>query len=121
MSFKNPFLIRVLVLPSGYVLFTTTNYTDSPCGLQARCTIYVTVSECHPFNICPLIFSPSLCIEVKYAQRDKLESACQKTLQQIAEKKYAAELGEEGCHTIYHYGIACFRKQCSVAVEKEAR
>ena len=61
-----------------------------------------------------------LLIEVKYAQRGELESACKKALQQIAEKKYAAELREEGCHTIYHYGIACFRKQCRVAVEKEA-
>ena len=58
---------------------------------------------------------------MKYAQRGELESACKKALQQIAEKKYAAELREEGCHTIYHYGIACFRKQCRVAVEKETR
>ena len=60
-----------------------------------------------------------LLIEVKYAQRGELDSACKKALQQIREKGYAAELREDGCHTIYHYGIACFRKQCRIAVEKE--
>ena len=60
-----------------------------------------------------------LLIEVKYAQRGELESACKKALQQIQEKGYAAELREDGCHTIYQYGIACFRKQCRIAVEKE--
>ena len=60
-----------------------------------------------------------LLIEVKYAQRGELESACKKALQQIREKGYAAELREDGCHTIYQYGIACFRKQCRIAVEKE--
>ena len=62
-----------------------------------------------------------LLIEVKYAQRGELESACKKALQQIQEKGYAAELREDGCHTIYQYGIACFRKQCRIAVEKEER
>ena len=60
-----------------------------------------------------------LLIEVKYAQRGELDSACKKALQQIREKGYAAELREDGCHTIYQYGIACFRKQCRIAVEKE--
>ena len=60
-----------------------------------------------------------LLIEVKYAQREELDSACKKALQQIREKGYAAELREDGCHTIYQYGIACFRKQCRIAVEKE--
>ena len=62
-----------------------------------------------------------LLIEVKYAQRGELDSACKKALQQIREKGYAAELREDGCHTIYQYGIACFRKQCRIAVEKEER
>ena len=60
-----------------------------------------------------------LLIEVKYTQRGELGSACKKALQQIREKGYAAELREDGCHTIYQYGIACFRKQCRIAVEKE--
>ena len=42
-----------------------------------------------------------LLIEVKYAQRGELDSACKKALQQIREKGYAAELREDGCHTIY--------------------
>ena len=60
-----------------------------------------------------------LLIKVKYTQRGELGSACKKALQQIREKGYAAELREDGCHTIYQYGIACFRKQCRIAVEKE--
>ena len=59
-----------------------------------------------------------LIIEVKYAQRGELDTACEKALEQIDGKGYISELREEGYHTVYKYGIACFRKRCRVAVEK---
>ena len=60
-----------------------------------------------------------LVIEVKYAQRGELDSACEKALAQIDGKGYISELREEGYHTVYKYGIACFRKRCRVSVKKE--
>ena len=60
-----------------------------------------------------------LVIEVKYAQRGELDSSCEKALEQIDGKGYISELREEGYHTVYKYGIACFRKRCRVAVEKQ--
>lgn len=60
-----------------------------------------------------------LIIEVKYAQRGELDTACEKALAQIDGKGYISELREEGYHTVYKYGIACFRKRCRVAVEKQ--
>ena len=59
-----------------------------------------------------------LVIEVKYAQRGELDSSCEKALEQIDGKGYISELREEGYHTVYKYGIACFRKRCRVAEEK---
>ena len=55
----------------------------------------------------------------KYAQRGELDSACEKALAQIDGKGYISELREEGYHTVYKYGIACFRKRCRVSVKKE--
>lgn len=57
-------------------------------------------------------------IELKYAQKSQLDSACQNALTQINEKDYAAVLREDGMQTILKYGIACRYKQCRVIVEK---
>lgn len=53
-------------------------------------------------------------IEVKYAEEEHLESACQSALEQIKEKNYEAELKEDGYARILKYGIACRRKKCRV-------
>ena len=55
-------------------------------------------------------------IEMKYAEKGKLEEACQAAIEQIEEKDYAARLREEGMETILAYGIACFWKQCRVGL-----
>lgn len=57
-------------------------------------------------------------IELKYAQKSQLDSACQDALNQINEKDYAAVLREDGMQTILKYAIACRYKQCRVIVEK---
>ena len=57
-------------------------------------------------------------IEMKYAEKGKLEEACQEALGQMKEKTYTARLREEGMETILAYGIACFRKRCRVELEK---
>ncbi len=58
-------------------------------------------------------------IKMKYAEKGKLEEACQAAIEQIEEKDYAARLSEEGMETILSYGIACFRKQCRTVLKKE--
>lgn len=51
---------------------------------------------------------------MKYAEDGNLEAACQKALQQIEDKKYAAGLKEDGMRSIIKYGIACYKKECKV-------
>ena len=58
-------------------------------------------------------------IEVKYAQDRQLEQACRNAISQIDKNRYVEELKDEGCHTILKYGIACYKKECRVLVEKE--
>ncbi len=58
-------------------------------------------------------------IEIKYAQRGKLEAGCREALEQIENKGYARRLWEEGMEHILKYGIACFRSRCMVMVETE--
>ena len=53
-------------------------------------------------------------IEVKYANDGNLDQACERALQQIAEKKYDEELRENGVDKILKYGIACYMKRCKV-------
>lgn len=53
-------------------------------------------------------------IEVKYAENSRLETACQEALAQIEKEKYDTELREDGYHTIYKFGIACYKKKCKV-------
>ena len=53
-------------------------------------------------------------LEVKYADPEKLESACQKALEQIETQKYEETLYEDGMKHIIKYGIACYKKQCKV-------
>ncbi|MDO4327835.1 MAG: AAA family ATPase [Lachnospiraceae bacterium] len=57
-------------------------------------------------------------MEVKYAENAGYELACKEALRQIETENYAAELKEEGIHTILKYGIACFKKKCRVMLEK---
>jgi hypothetical protein len=53
-------------------------------------------------------------IELKYAEGDKLEAACDEALSQINEKQYDSQLKLDGMHSVIKYGIACFRKHCKV-------
>ncbi len=58
-------------------------------------------------------------IEVKYAEKAAFAAACREAMTQIETTGYTARLKDEGFHTIYKYGIACFRKRCRVVCEKE--
>ena len=57
-------------------------------------------------------------IEVKYAESSE-QAECQKALKQIEEKRYAAELKQEGTSQILKYGIVCNRKKCFVMSARE--
>ena len=58
-------------------------------------------------------------IEIKYAEADALERESQKALEQIEDKNYAEQMKQDGVKMILKYGIACNRKQCSVAMARE--
>ncbi|MCD8077936.1 MAG: ATP-binding protein [Lachnospiraceae bacterium] len=58
-------------------------------------------------------------IEVKYAEGGDLDAACKDALDQINRNNYTAELKEDDMHKILKYGIACYKKQCQVVLERE--
>ncbi|MBU5480129.1 AAA family ATPase [Blautia sp. MSJ-19] len=55
-------------------------------------------------------------IELKYAEDGNMDAACEKALQQIEERDYAARLKEDGMRNIIKYGIACYKKNCKVVL-----
>ena len=57
-------------------------------------------------------------IELKYAEDGAFEAGCQEALRQIHEKEYESALIKNGLHTIYRYGIACYKKRCKVVSER---
>ncbi len=58
-------------------------------------------------------------IEVKYAENAQFEQECKKALKQINENDYTAELKNDGMRTLLKYGVACYKSQCKVVVERE--
>lgn len=57
-------------------------------------------------------------IEIKYPDDGDLEHGCKNALAQIEEKGYAARLLQDGMKNIIKYGIACYKKNCKVAVRR---
>ena len=57
-------------------------------------------------------------IELKYAENGDMDAACKAALKQIEEKDYIARLKQDGMRNFIRYGIACFKKDCRVAVEQ---
>ena len=58
---------------------------------------------------------PAVILELKWTQKFTLmESECKKALQQIEDKKYEAELVDEGYQNIVKYGICFCKKSCMV-------
>ena len=53
-------------------------------------------------------------IELKYAEDGNMDVACEKALQQIEDRDYAAKLKDDGMRNIIKYGIACYKKNCKV-------
>jgi hypothetical protein len=57
-------------------------------------------------------------IELKYAEDGNMDAACEKALQQIEDRDYAAKLKDDGMRNIIKYGIACYKKNCKVVLIK---
>ena len=55
-------------------------------------------------------------IELKYAEDGNMDAACEKALQQIEDRDYAAKLRDDGMRNIIKYGIACYKKNCKVVL-----
>ena len=60
----------------------------------------------------------AILIEVKYAGDGNLNAACMKAMKQTADRQYGRDL-EKDFKKVLKYGIACYKKQCRVMVEKE--
>ena len=61
----------------------------------------------------------AILIEVKYANDETLDQACERALKQVEERKYDEELRENGADKILKYGIACYMKRCKVKLAEE--
>ena len=48
----------------------------------------------------------------------ELDAACRRALRQIEERRYAAQLREDGMRKILKYGVACWRKKCRIMLEE---
>ena len=58
-------------------------------------------------------------IELKYAPTVRgLETACEKAMEQIRERRYDAVLREDGREELFAYGIAFCKKRCRVVCER---
>ena len=55
-------------------------------------------------------------IELKYAEDGNMDAACEKALQQIEDRDYAAKLKDDGMRNIIKYGIASYKKNCKVVL-----
>ncbi|MCD8129978.1 MAG: AAA family ATPase [Lachnospiraceae bacterium] len=62
--------------------------------------------------------SVGIIIEVKYAEGERFEAACEEAIRQINENDYAAELRQDDMQRILKYGIACYKKKCRVILER---
>ena len=60
-------------------------------------------------------------IELKYAEDGNMDAACEKALQQIEDRDYAAKLKDDGMRNIIKYGIACYKKNCKVMLHPKRR
>lgn len=58
-------------------------------------------------------------IEVKYAERGKLDSACAEVLLQMKSRDYAEALYDDGMDRIVKYGMAFYKKRCKVVCLEE--
>lgn len=58
-------------------------------------------------------------IEVKYAEKSRMEAVCREALRQMESTGYAEQLKADDCRTIIKYGIACYKKQCRVLMIAE--
>ena len=58
-------------------------------------------------------------IEVKYTQDGDLDAGCLEAMKQIAKTDYTQQLKEDGMQTILKYGVACYKKNCKVVVERD--
>ena len=50
-----------------------------------------------------------------------MDAACEKALQQIEDRDYAAKLKDDGMRNIIKYGIACYKKNCKVMLHPKRR
>lgn len=60
-------------------------------------------------------------IEVKYARDGNLGKGCREALAQIEQQRYEQQLSDDGMRTVLKYGVACYKKQCQIALADTKR
>ena len=67
----------------------------------------------------PSIRGKAVIIEIKVAKTwQDLDKKCEEALQQIEDQDYEAALRQEGYKDIMKCGVAFYRKECMVKIEK---
>jgi hypothetical protein len=61
--------------------------------------------------------SIGIVLELKYAEDGNLQARCEEALRQIEEKRYDANLIDDGMERILKYGISFYKKKCKVVME----
>ena len=56
-------------------------------------------------------------IELKYAEDNQLDRACEDAMEQIERLGYDSKLRRDGMKEIVRYGIACYKKHCKVIMK----
>lgn len=102
-NFYHGMLLGILGYKDGWVVASNKESGDGYCDIMVQVADEDT----------------GIVIEVKYADDENLDGECAKALAQIDDKGYAESFYHGEVKRIIKYGIACFRKQCRVAVAVE--
>ncbi|MDR1815007.1 MAG: ATP-binding protein [Tannerella sp.] len=103
-SYYHGFLTAMFVKVENYEVKSNRETGDGRCDIFFR-----------PY----LRVQPLIIIEAKIAPAYKaLETKCQEALQQIETNRYADEFIEDGYANIIKYGIAFYKKECLIQINK---
>ena len=102
-NFYHGMLLGILGYKDGWVVASNKESGDGYCDIMVQVADDDT----------------GIVIEVKYADDGNMDGECDKALAQIDDKGYAESFYHGEVRRIIKYGIACFRKQCRVAVAVE--
>lgn len=113
---------RYLAETISYYDYAENFYHGFLCGLLKGCSRYVTLSnresgEGRPDIVLeyPSSQGPVVILELKVAKRHQdMEAGCDKAIQQLEKRDYAAHWRNEGYTDIIQYGVCFYKKECMI-------